>query len=332
MDHQLIIDEIKQGNLAKIYFLHGEEAYFIDEITNAIIENALEEHERDFNQTICYGKDTDVSNVLSFAKEFPMMSARKLVVVREAQDLKNIDELESYMTQPTDTTVLVIDFKYKNFDTRKKLIKEAAKNGIVFKSEKVPDYKLEEWINRYVKQSGFGITPKAAILLAEFLGNDLGKIVNELDKLQILVEKGTVINEVHVEENIGISKDYNMYEMVNAIAERNYLKACVIADYFDHNPKAASLIPLTANIFSHFERLMRIHFAENKSKEAIASSLKVHPFVASKLLQSAKLYPPKKIAVNVAVLHEFDLKSKGVDNTSSSEGDLLKEMIFRLIY
>lgn len=332
MDHQFIIDDIKKGNLAKIYFLHGEEPYFIDAITNAIVDNALQEHERDFNQTICYGKDSDVNNIMAFAREFPMMAERKLVIVREAQQLRNLEELEAYMANPTETTVLVIDYKYKNFDSRKKVLKEAAKNGIVFKSEKVPEYKLEAWINKYIQNKGYGITPKASILLSEFLGNDLSKIVNELEKLSLLVEKGTVINEIHIEENIGISKDYNMYELVNAIAERNFSKASTIVNYFDHNPKAASIVPVISNIFNHFERLMRIHFSENKSKEAIATSLRVHPFVAGKLLNSAKLYNPKKIAANIAVLHEFDLKSKGINNSSSSEGDLMKEMIYRLIH
>jgi DNA polymerase III subunit delta len=170
------------------------------------------------------------------------------------------------------------------------------------------------------------------MLLAEFLGNDLSRIVNELDKLQILVEKGTTINEIHIEENIGISKDYNVFELINAVGARNVEKANRIVDYFDHNPKATSIIVVISNLFNHYSRLMRIHFIENKSREAIAASLKVHPFVAGELVNSSKIYNPKKIAANIAVLHEYDLKSKGVGNSSFTEGQLMKELIFRLMH
>ncbi len=332
MDYKLVIEQINQGNFEKVYFLHGEEPYFIDAITDAIVEHALEEHERDFNQTVVYGKDTEVQSLISTLREYPMMSERRIVILKEAQDLKKIEELEGYMESPSDTTIFVINYKYKSYDSRKKIMKSAAQNGIVYKSDKIPEYKLEQWISGYVKEKGFGITPKASILLAEFLGNDISKIVNELDKLEILVEKGTVINDVHIEENIGISKDYNMYELVNAISERDIHKANVIVDYFAHNPKAGSIIPITANIYSHFERLMRIHFLDNKSKEVIASTLKVHPFVAGKLLNSAKIYKPKKIATNIAILHEYDLKAKGVGDSSSTDGQLMKEMIYRLMH
>jgi DNA polymerase-3 subunit delta len=226
----------------------------------------------------------------------------------------------------------VVEYKYKTYDTRKKLVKAAAQNGLVFKSDKVADYKLNDWITQFAKESGYGITPKASMLLTEFLGNDLSKISNELEKLEILVEKGTTINEIHIEENIGISKDYNVFELVNAIAIRDISKANKIIDYFDHNPKAASIIPVITNIFSHYTRLMKIHFMENKSKEAVASNLRVHPFFATQLINSAKIFNPKKIAANIAILHEYDLKSKGINNSSFTEGQLMKEMIYRLLH
>ncbi|MCH2224563.1 MAG: DNA polymerase III subunit delta [Crocinitomicaceae bacterium] len=332
MDHGLIIKDIKAKNFQKIYFLHGEEPFFIDLITNAIIENALEEHERDFNQTVLYGKDSDALSIMSEAKGYPMMAERRLVILKEAQDFRGIEDLTPYFESPSDQTIFVINYKYKKYDSRKKSIKTAAKNGLVFKSEKVKDYKLADWISSHVKSMGFGISQKATMLLAEFLGSDLSKIVNELEKLNILVEKGTTINEVHIEENIGISKDYNVFELINAIAIRDVTKANKIVDYFNHNPKATSIIMVISSMFNHFSRLMKIHFIPNKSRESIAGTLRVHPFVAGELLTSSKIYNPKKIAANIAVLHEYDLKSKGIGNTSFTHGQLMKELVYRLMH
>lgn len=332
MDFNTIIKSIQAKDIKPIYFLHGEEPYFIDAITNAIIENSLDEAERDFNQAIVYGKDSDVIQVISQAKEYPMMAQRRLVVVREAQDLKKIEELASYMEEPNESTVFVINYKYKKFDSRKKVFKAAKKNGVVYQSDKIKEYNLSGWINSYVKERGYNITPKASELLVEFLGDDLSKVINEFNKLEILVEKGTTINEVHIEENIGISKDYNVFELVNAIAIRDVTKANVIVNYFDHNPKAGSIIMVIANIFKLHSQMMKVHFLSNKTKENVATSLKMHPFVAQKMLNSIKIYNPKKIAANIATLHEYDLKSKGVDNPSSTPGQLMKELIYKLMH
>lgn len=304
----------------------------MDLITAAVVKHALQDHERDFNQTILYGKDADVLSLISELKGYPMMSERRLVVLKEAQDFKAMEDLVSYFESPSSQTVFVINYKYKTYDTRKKSMKSVAKNGLVFKSEKIKEYRLPDWIKEKVVSMGYSISPKACMLLAEFLGNDLSRIVNELDKLQILVEKGTTINEIHIEENIGISKDYNVFELINAIGARNVEKANRIVDYFDHNPKATSIIVVISNLFNHFSRLMRIHFIENKSRESIAASLKIHPYVAGELVNSSKIYNPKKIAANIAVLHEYDLKSKGVGNSSFTDGQLMKELIFRLMH
>jgi len=333
MDYKLIIKDIQSKKLEKIYFLHGEEAYFIDEITKAITENALEEHERDFNQVIIYGKDAEPLSLMSELKNYPMMAARKLVILKEAQDFKQMDDLESYFEHPSDTTIFVVNYKYKTFDARKKLMKFATTNGIVFKSEKIKDYQLGSWIEFYLKTLGFKITSKASMLLSEFLGNDLGRIVNEIDKLAILIEKDTTINDIHIEENIGISKDYNVFELNNALAVKDVAKAFKIVDYFAHNPKATDIIIVISTVFNYYSRLMRVHFLQHKSKEAVATALKVHPFVAGELINATKVYNPKKIAINIAILHEFDLKSKGVGDTGAfSQGDLMKEMVYRLLH
>lgn len=331
MDHKLILKNIKQKQFEKIYFLHGEEPFFIDVITDAIIENAMDESERDFNQSILYGKECEAGSLIADAKSYPMMGERRLVVVKEAQEFKEIELLESYFSNPVETTIFVLCYKHKKFDTRKKLIKTAAANGLVFLSEKVRDYKLVDWISNYAKDTGYQITPKAAMLLAEFLGTDLSRISNELEKLSILVEKGTTINEVHIEENIGISKDYNFFELQNAFAERDYPKASKIINYFEKNPKMGPIIPIISNLFSYHTKLMRIHFMKDKSRESLASNLGINPFVVAQYTNAARIYNPKKLAENIAILQEYDLKSKGIENASASDGELMKEMIYRLM-
>jgi DNA polymerase-3 subunit delta len=333
MDHLQLIKEIRSGQFRKIYFLHGEEPFFIDEISNAVIEGALQEHERDFNQSIIYGKDADPRSLIAELNGYPMMAQRRLVVLREAQEFdKKMEELAPYFNSPLDSTIFVVCFKYKNYDSRKKLVKLAEKQGIVFKSEKIKEYALGDWILKYVKTKGYGLSSKACSLLVEFLGNDLGRIVNEVEKLTIILEQGTTINEVHIEENIGISKDYNVFELTNALAARDVFKANRIVKYFEHNPKAANIVVVIPQIFRLFSQLLRIHFLPNKSAEAVASGLKVHPFVAKELLHASKQFDPRKIASNIAILQEYDLKAKGVGNSSASHAELMRELIFRMLH
>ena len=332
MDHKLLLKEIRNKKFEKIYFLHGEEPYFIDVLTKAIQDNALEESERDFNQSILYGKDAEVLSLISELKSYPMMAERRLVILKEAQYFKAIEQLESYLENPASSTIFVICYKYKTFDARKKTLKNALKNGVVFKSEKVKEYQLAEWIQQYIKTTGYELTSKACMLLIESLGNDLGRIVKELEKLAVLIEKGTIINENHIEENIGISKDYNVFELTNAVANKDNFKALKIVDYFDHNPKAADLVFVISNLFKFFSQIMRIHFLPNKSREAVAKALGVHPFVAGELTNAKNKYDPRKIAANIALIHEYDLKSKGVGNTSATQGELMREMVYQLIH
>jgi DNA polymerase-3 subunit delta len=333
MDHKLILKDIRAKKLEKIYFFHGEEPFFIDELTREIIHHALEEHERDFNQTVIYGKDAELLSLLSELKNYPMLGTRKLVVLKEAQDFKKIDELDTYFESPSDTTIFVVNYKFKTYDARKKLLKLATKNGVIYKSDKLKDYQLNDWIQSYIKQAGYSITSKACMLLAEFLGADLGRIVKEVEKLAILLEKGTAINEIHIEENIGISKDYNIFELTNALGERDVVKVFKIIDYFERNPKATDIVQVVSMVFKYYTQLLRIHFLPNKSKEAIAAALKVPPYGASILLHATKNNPPKKIAINIAILYEYDLKSKGVGNTGAfKSGDLMKEMVYRLLH
>lgn len=335
MDAQSLIKDIKAKNFKPAYLLHGEEPFFIDEISKALEENVLEEHERDFNQTILYGKDVDPLALITEARNFPMMAERRLVLIREAQEIaeKHHEILDSYFKDPSPSTVLVFCYKHKKFDSRKALLKSFQKHGEVFLSEKVRDYKLVDWIISYLKKSNYSISIKAATLLAENLGNDLSRIVNELDKLAIVVKAGTEISEVHIEENIGISKEYNPTELVNAVQSGDFPKAFKIVNYFEHNPKSGPLILVTIQLFNMFLKLMRLHFVENKSNENIARELKVNPYFVKDYINAAKLYSPKRIAKNIAVLHEYDLKSKGVGSTGDvSEGELMKELVYKLMH
>jgi len=332
MDSKAILRDIKAGNFQAVYLLHGEEPYFIDELSNAIEKYALEEHERDFNQSIVYGKDADFPSLLNDLRSYPLMAERRLVILKEAQDFKQLDNLDAYVAEPCLTTIFVICHKYKTIDARKKIIKSIGKNGILFKSEKVRDYQLGDWVLNYVKALGYGITSKANMLLAESIGNDLSRIVNELDKLSIIIEKGTTITDVHVEENVGISKDYNIFELTNAIRDRDMLKALKIVNYFESNPKAANLVVIIPNLFKFFSQLMRIHFLPNGSRESLALALGVPPFVAGELAKAKNNFNPKMIAANIMLLHEYDLKGKGLGNSSATQGELMKELVFQLIH
>ena len=332
MDYKLILKEIKAGKFEKIYFLHGEEPYFIDLISNAVEANALQEHERDFNQSVLYARETDALSLLGELNAYPMMAERRLVILKEAQYFKDIEALEKYFDKPADSTIFVVCYKHKTYDARKKSIKAAAKNGLVFKSDKIREYQLADWINAYVKSIGYEITSKASMLLTEFIGNDISRIVNEIEKLTILVQKGTTINDVHIEENIGVSKDYNVFELTNAVQSRDSLKSFKIVRYFENNPKAADITMVISNLFRLFSNIMRIHFLPNKSREAVAQALGVHPFVAGELLNARNNFDPRKLASNIETLHEFDLKAKGVGSSSASQGELMREMIFKLLH
>jgi DNA polymerase-3 subunit delta len=332
LDHTQIIRQIKEKKFEQIYLLHGEEAYFIDMISDAILENALEEHERDFNLTVLYGKDADAGQIIAEAKAYPTMSERRVVIMREAQSFGKFDDLVAYFENPNPQTIFVICHKYKTLDARGTAAKVIAKNGLVFKSEKVKDYKLAEYIVGMAKNMGYSLTQKAAILLAEFLGTDLSKVQSELDKLAILVEKGSTINEVHIEENIGISKDFNIYELVNAVAIRDVPKAFQIVKYFEYQPKSGPLVVVISSLFGMYAKLMRMHFMNGLTDDEIARKLGMHPFILKTNKQYLKIYPPRKISANIATLHEYDLKSKGLGNSSFTEGDLMRELIFKMMH
>lgn len=332
MTFDSILTDLKKKKYAPIYFLMGDETYFIDQITDYIAKNVLKEEEKAFNQTILYGKDVDAAAVINSAKRFPMMSEYQVIVVKEAQNIRNIDDLQYYVKSPLKSTILVINYKYKKLDKRKKLYKEVEKNGVLFEAKKLYDDKVPDWISKYLKVKKFEIQPTAALLLTEFLGAELSKISMELEKLIITMPSGeNLITAVHIEENIGISKDFNNIELQNALVKRDHLKVYRIVDHFGHNQKSNPLVVTLAMLYSFFNKIIVYYFLTDKSKMSVASALKVNPYFVGDYQRAAKVFPVKKAVEVISYIREYDLKSKGVGNVSTSPGDLLKELVYKIL-
>lgn len=326
-----IVNEIKAGNIKPIYFFMGEEPYYIDRLTEYIEGNILSEEEKGFNQMVLYGKDVSIEDVISNAKRYPMMAERQVVIVKEAQELsRTIEKLESYADNPQPTTVLVFAYKYKTLDKRKKVTKLLEKKGVVYESKKMYDNQVGEWIKRVLSGKNYNIEPKAAAMLVEFLGNDLSKISNELDKLTIILPAGSTITPKIIEDNIGISKDYNVFEFRKAIGERDQLKAYKIADYFAQNPKDNPLVMTTGLVFGFFSQLLLYHGLKDKSPGNVAKTLKVNPYFVKDYDIALRNYPMKKVSGIVGTLRDIDVKSKGVGANAIPQGDLLKEMLVKI--
>ncbi|WP_417871364.1 DNA polymerase III subunit delta [Winogradskyella sp.] len=328
-----LVEDLKKGQIKPIYFLMGEEAYYIDKISDFIEDNLLDEAEKGFNQMVLYGRDVTIDDIVSNAKRYPMMAERQVVIVKEAQDLsRTIEKLSSYAENPQPTTVLVVNYKYKKIDKRKALYKAINKNGsVVFESKKLYDNQVPDWIRRVLKGHGYDISPKAAQMLVEFLGTDLSKVNNELDKLKIVLPKGTQITPEHIEENIGISKDFNNFELRKAVGERNIVKAHQIAKYFADNPKDNPMVVTVALLFNFFSQLLHLHGMTDKNPRSVASALRVNPYFVNEYLTAARNYPMKKVSAVVALLREFDVKSKGVGANAVPQGDLLRELLVRIM-
>ncbi|MGB3606731.1 DNA polymerase III subunit delta [Psychroserpens sp.] len=327
-----IVADINKGQIKPIYLLIGDEPYYIDAISTYIEKNVLTEAEKGFNQMILYGRDVAIDDIVSNAKRYPMMAERQVVIVKEAQDLaRTIDNLLAYAKNPQPSTVLVLNYKYKKFDKRKAVYKAIKKTGVVYESKKLYDNKVAEWIRRVLAGKNYTISPKAAQMLVEFLGNDLSKINNELEKLKIVLPEGTQISAEHIEENIGISKDYNNFELRKAIGDRDSLKAFKIVKYFADNPKDNPMVVTVSLLFSFFSQLLHYHGLHDKNPRNVASALKINPYFVNEYVLAARNFPMRKVSEVIAVLREFDVKGKGVNSNSVSQGDLLKELMVRLL-
>ena len=309
----------------------GEEPYYIDKLSDYIEKNVLSEEEKGFNQTVLYGRDVTIDDIVLAAKRYPMMAERQVIIVKEAQDLsRTIENIEKYAENPMPTTVLVFCYKYKTLDKRKKAVKLLAKNGLVYESKKMYENQVGQWITRILKPKGYEIEPKANAMLVEFLGNDLSKINNELEKLQIILPKGSVISAKNIEENIGFSKDFNVFELQNALGSKNQLKAYQIAQYFADNPKDNPMVVSTSLVFSFFIKLLKYHGLKDKNPKTVAPILGVSPFFMKDYDIALRNYPMKKVSQIIGTLRDIDVKSKGVGANAMPTHDLLKEMLVKV--
>ena len=310
----------------------GEEPFYIDNISDYIAENVLQAEEKEFNQSVLYGKDLEVAQIISEAKQFPFGAKKRVVIVKEAQNIKNIEQLESYLNNPQPSTLLVICYKYKKIDKRKKFGKNLSKKALVFESKRLYDNEVPSWIVKYLSEEGYKIEEKASFMLAEFLGTQLSNISNELDKLMIIVKKEEKITANIVEKNIGISKDYNIFEFQQALGSKDILKSNQIVNHFAANPKNHPLVVTLGMLFSFFQKLMTYHSIKDKNKNNVATELKVSPYFVNQYSSAARNYSQSKLFDIFTHLKQYDLKSKGVNNTSTVDGDLLKELVYKILH
>ena len=328
-----IVSDIKSGNTKPIYFLMGEESYYIDKISDYIEKNVLSEEEKGFNQMVLYGRDVSIEDIVSNAKRFPMMAERQVVIVKEAQDLsRTIENLVAYAENPQPSTVLVICYKYKTLDKRKKLSKTISKHGVLLESKKLYENQVSDWIRKVLSGKSYNIEPKATLMLVEFLGTDLSKINNELQKLLLILPTGSLITAVHIEENIGISKDFNNFELRKAVGAKQIVKANQIINYFAQNPRNNPLVMTISLLNSFFTQLLIYHSLKNKNKANVAKALRVNPYFVGDYDIAARNYPMRKVSQIISLLRTADLKSKGVGATNMNQGDILKELLFKMMH
>lgn len=327
-----IVSDIKKGNIKPIYFLMGDEPYYIDKISEYIEKNVLDESEKDFNQLVMYGRDVTIEQIISAAKRYPMMADKQVIIVKEAQDLsRNIDQIQAYATNPQLSTILVFNYKYKKLDKRKKSYKMIAKNGLIYESKKLYDNKIPNWIRESLARIKYRIEPKASQMLVDFLGNDLSKISNELYKLTSILPKNVIITDKHIEENIGISKDFNDFELQKAIGQKEIVKANRIINYFIQNPKNNPLQNTINRLSSFFTQLLMYHGLKDKSKGNVAKVFGINPYFVDDYSLASKKYPMRKVSQIIGFLREADIKNKGV-GASQSSADILKELLFKIMH
>lgn len=329
-----ILKELRAKQYRPIYYLMGEESYYIDLIADYITDNVLSETEKEFNLTVVYGADVDIATVINAAKRYPMMSEYQVVIVKEAQAIRNMEELSFYLQKPLDSTILVICHKHGTLDKRKKLAAEVEKVGILFESKKIKDSQLPAFINSYMKRKGIDMEPKASAMLADFVGTDLSRLTGELEKLIITLPTGQKrVTPEQIEKNIGISKDYNNFELRSALVEKDILKANKIIKYFEENPKTNPIQMTLSLLFNFYSNLMLSYYSPEKTEQGIASWLGLKsPWAARDYLTAMRRYNGVKTMQIIGEIRYADAKSKGISNASMSDGDILRELVFKILH
>lgn len=330
-----ILKSIKNKELLPVYFFHGAESYYIDLPVKHLEQDVLEEDEKAFNQTVAYGRDTNYLEVLSLARQYPMMGEKQLIIVKEAQDLK-LDEsatkaFEEYLANPVESTILIFAHKNGNLDARKKITKELQKKGFLFLSDKLKDYQIPNWIQNELAEMKIKSAPNISHLLAEYLGNDLSRIANELNKLKLVLKDDAVLDGKIVEENIGISKDFNVFEFQNAIASKNQEKAFRIAYFMGKNKKSNPIQMTLAALYRFFSNLIIYHTMIGKSQSEMASEMGIAPFALKDYAEAARFYPLKNATRIISILREMDLKSKGFGARDMDDDEIYKELVFKIL-
>lgn len=332
--YEYILKELKAKQYRSVYYLMGEESYYIDLIADYITNNVLTDTEKEFNLSVVYGADVDISTIINAAKRYPMMSEYQVVVVKEAQSIRNMDELSFYLQKPQNSTILVICHKHGVLDRRKKLAAEIEKTGILFESKKIKDAQLPAFITSYMKRKGIDLEPKATAMLADFVGTGLSRLTGELEKLIITLPKGqTRVTPEQIEHNIGISKDYNNFELRSAIVEKDILKANKIIKYFEENSKSNPIQMTLSLLFGFFSNLMLAYYAPEKSEQGIALFLGLKsPWQSREYLSAMRRYNGVKTMQIIGEIRYADAKSKGVGNSSITDGDILRELVFKILH
>lgn len=332
-----IIKNIQQGNFAPVYFLQGEETFFIDNIIDNIEKKALDETQKSFNQVILYGKETTLTDVIGTARRYPMMGERQVVIVKEAQEMRDWTKEDrqtlvlSYLENPLASTILVFGYKYKSLDKRTKLGKSMDKHSVFLNSKKLYDDKIPGWIKSYCQASKVKMEDSAVMMLSENIGNNLQRLANEIEKLLLNCKKGESITSQMVQRYVGISKDYNIFELQKALGTLNKLKAHKIADYFASNPSNNPMVLTIYSLFTYFSKLLLVHQSDNKSDSAVASIIGVNPYFAREYIQAARNYPVGKVVQNIRHLQDADLQSKGIGFATKKEGPILTELVYKLM-
>ena len=332
--YEEIARDLKNRVYKPVYYLMGEESYYIDRISDYIAQTVLTDDEKEFNQTILYGADADVAAIINAAKRYPMMSEYQVIIVKEAQNVKKIEELSFYLKNPLTSTILVICHKHGALDRRKKLAAEIEKVGVLFESKKIKDTQLPGFITSYLKRKSVDIEPKASEMMAEFVGTDLSRMAGELEKLVLTLPKGaTRITPEQIERNIGVSKDYNNYELRSALVTRDVLKANRIIKYFEENPKINPIQMTLSVLFGFFSNLMLAYYAPEKTEQGIANQLQLKlSWQAREYMAAMRVYSGVKVMQIIGEIRYCDAKSKGVDNSSLSDGDLLRELVYKILH
>ena len=333
---QSIMHDLQERKFVPVYYLVGDEPYYIDRIADYIAEHVLQPEERDFNQTILFGSDVTAAQIADTARRYPMMSEYQVLIVKEAQNLKNTEAIEKYLKAPMSSTILVMCLKNSKIDGRKKeLVKNILAAGVLFESNKLKDRELPAFIEKYLKAREVSIDPKSTQMIAENIGSDLSRLTSELDKVVLsLDQKDRRVTPQIVEDQIGVSKEFNGYELRDAIVNRNVYKANLIIKYFDENPKAGSIYSFLPMLFNYFQNLMIAFYApNNKSQEGVAEWLELrNAWAAKEYMTGMRNYSGMKVMQIISKLREIDAKSKGLDNPNTPPGELMKELIFYILH